>query len=1512
MAVIQDKELSIFTEKNGEKILPRSIYIKVLVFLGLICVSVVLMQPLQSAISQVMLHIRADFLEKIENQIGMEIRYSSIRPSFFGSFDIRDLKLIKNDRVLLSVNRARLYFSVSELLFSKKFIVHIIQIDQPELRVDYEKDRDTLDLLSSMLKNNDGNGEFFQQIAEFLPEDADYRIRNLSLFFSGEDTELNVQDMDVDIRWDGEKITIGGKFGTEALYSGFLERTFNAKTTVDINGAYSPDLREGTANVSFLSLSLSEQDVKNTGASFLRPASNGGAGTIFTLQPSSMAVSFNENSLSISPPQDASLSYDFDCNLKTGGINARVDFNRFVLNEHAGFSDYLKKFNHLFNIAITGSSSLKYEKGANLEYAVNLMGGEFFRAARSETAVITDSFVVRAYGGEEDIVVNDFRLSASSVTANAGLFHGILGFQGRFGFDPFLPSGNISVSRLSLNGKEDINTSLNITANTREINISGDSVNVGKISFLNPDVYLYTQERYVGITASIDSENEGTVYLDAVLNKAPLQLEATLSLASFSVVNLTEAARPFSDFLSIPSSSFDYIHDISLDTEIFFMTDFKNIVYDAPYTVINMPDNEGFLSLSGTDRQVTLSEGLFSIYENEFLVSAQLNFSNPADLNFLLDASYLDLSWHIEGQILDGTTLIIRDPNGLNVYGIMSNSGSKSGYIECVDFPIPFNGHSSYLNVYSTLRYDTPDFWYLDVSHLEIRDLRPFNGTDYLRISGVADQNGASFREIMYGDAIGLLEGGANFSWNSDFSYLEFLLNMTDGRENGELYLIEGIVKNSHIEINASVSEIHLERFLGGKRPVLISADAFISWDSIRSFNAQINLSSLHAGIQQGIIAASGAASLTNDEILMNNIRFDFRGIKSAIPLLRINREDGIVKTNVNVQGYIDKIDRWLEGTVDLNADFARIDSWLDIRNALNSIDGTLRFANVQYGDIKRDEVLFVFSNDRGNVSFSGGERDMLRLEMDGDGNFFAGLSAPVPIVGTFAGVYKNGVINAHTGSFFIDMPVLLKLVANTDNLNIDKGYITGKLDIRGPLFNPEFFGEARGSSFRIQVPSVIPEDIRPAPFNIVAEGYEFTFGPTMAITGNGAGFVTGWMRFENWGPKNIGLDLDVPAQNPIPYNINITRFRANGSASGKVDLLFDLNNSIMEISGNLYTNNTEMGLNMDEIMARSEGEADIKLHSIVNLSVTAGSAVEFVWPNTNSPILRANPEMGTVFRVTADTQAGQYSMNGDVKIRSGELYYFERSFFIREGSMVFRESERQFSPLLSARAEIRDRSDTGPVTITMIIENEPLFSFVPRFETAPSLTQLELYTILGQNLNSIQGDENADAAQRFLLTSTTDLLTQFVASSDVFSQFVFLRQFERQVRNFLHLDMFNVRTRLLQNAVVTGATRLGQTPVERNSSGQTPVDRNSSVGNYFDNTTVFIGKYIGQDMFIQGMLTMRYDENNAVFGIRLEPDIGIELQSPYFNIRWDFTPYNPEKWSMSDNSITISWSKSF
>jgi hypothetical protein len=185
-----------------------------------------------------------------------------------------------------------------------------------------------------------------------------------------------------------------------------------------------------------------------------------------------------------------------------------------------------------------------------------------------------------------------------------------------------------------------------------------------------------------------------------------------------------------------------------------------------------------------------------------------------------------------------------------------------------------------------------------------------------------------------------------------------------------------------------------------------------------------------------------------------------------------------------------------------------------------------------------------------------------------------------------------------------------------------------------------------------------------------------------------------------------------------------------------------------------------------------------------------------------------------------------------------------------------------------------------------MIVDNAPLLSFTARFESRPSLSQAEIFALMGQNVTGTQENPGNIA---------------FLGSGvDILAQFGLVRQVERQLRRFTGLDMFSFRTQLVQNAVFNAA-----------GLNQTPVDRIAGVGNYFDNTTVFLGKYIGADMFAQTMLALRYDETQtASGGIRFEWDIGIELQSPLFNIRWDFVPTHLENWWVNDNSITLTWRK--
>jgi hypothetical protein len=986
----------------------------------------------------------------------------------------------------------------------------------------------------------------------------------------------------------------------------------------------------------------------------------------------------------------------------------------------------------------------------------------------------------------------------------------------------------------------------------------------------------------------------------ATLNYLPRHLEVSTTIASFSVWDLMQIASPFSKAVKNPPLGKSYLDNSLITAEIFLTTDFNHVVYNVPLMVFEAVDVSGRFSFSGTDRMFTLSESVITKDGMDLIVGAQYDFANPVEVGFVLNAKYQDLSWNVEGQILDKTTLIVRDPNGLHVYGSLSNSGGVSGYMEGINFPFLVDNKTVYLNFYITLRYTSNDFWYVDVARFNARDVNSSKGLKFISFSGFVDNDGASFRNLLLRDNIGDLAGNINFSWNTGFSYLNFLVNLTDGREKGEKYSVEGTVNKNHFNLFASASDMRLDRLLKDNKDgnetgaIFLSGQAEVAGDSIKSFTARCDLESLY--FWDNAVKISGAVVFTNDDFTATDLKLEYNKIKAVIPVLQLSRTESYARANGEIQGVVFK--KWLESNFELNAGFQDIDSWLEIDQVLASINGFLKVDEIQYGFEIQDSFSFVFANNNGAVSVSGGPKKMLKFEMDRKGNFFTSLSSPLPIQSTVVGIYKNGIIDAHCNDFYMDLSAVWELAGDIPDFSIAGGYITGKVDIRGPILAPEFFGNVRGTSIRFLVPNYISQDIKPVPFNAVLEGNEIVFGAIPVTAGNGGGTVNGWLRFEKWIPENVGLEITVPRNTPIPYSFNITGFIAKGDISGKINILNE--NKMMEISGNLLANNTEMGIIFDEIMQGRDETENTTTPTVVNLTITTGPVVEFIWPNTSAPILRANPEIGTVVTVFADTMTGQYALNSDITIRSGELYYVDRSFYIRKGNLIFRENDQQFAPRINAKAELRERTDSGPVTVSMIIDNEPLLSFVPRFEASPSLTQLEIYSLLGHSTYAMSGNEGGDTAQRVLLSSTTDVLSQLLANSEL-GQITGIRQFERTIRMWLNLDMFSVRTKILQNAVVS------------NAFAQNPVDRNNRVGNYFDNTSVYLGKYIGQDMFVQFQGTFRYDENSfSMGGLRFEPDVGIEFNTPLFNIRWDFFPYSPENWWINDNSITLIWSRSF
>jgi hypothetical protein len=693
-----------------------------------------------------------------------------------------------------------------------------------------------------------------------------------------------------------------------------------------------------------------------------------------------------------------------------------------------------------------------------------------------------------------------------------------------------------------------------------------------------------------------------------------------------------------------------------------------------------------------------------------------------------------------------------------------------------------------------------------------------------------------------------------------------------------------------------------------------VSGEGQLTWRSMDAWSVTAKLDALTARNGDTDLTLSANASMTPDEIAIRDLQAKYGTLEAELPDLSVNRLDAIARTDARVHGTA--IGRNMDMTFNAQAEFTPIDSWFEISRALDSFTGLVSVDYIRFDTLENSEVFdFEFSRTAEGFVLNGGPENMIRAALADDGAFYASLSYPSPIRGSVTGILSSRTIDAYAPNLYIDLVSLWRVIPSNDIINCTGGFVNASIQIRGPLGDPEFFGYAQGNSVRLILPQYIGAEVGPVPVLITLEGNEMRFGPVTASCGRGYGEATGWFRFDRWIPDTFNINIRATADTPVPFSFEVMGVLAAGNAFGVLDV--ELSDRILRVSGNLTGEDTEITLDTQKIAAAAvQAEPDDSFPLITDFIIKTGRKVEFIWPNPNTPILQANAAAGTGIRITSDSGSGRFSMEGDVELRSGEMYYAQRSFYIRSGTLSFHENEIQFDPRLTVRAEIRDRTDDGPVTVSMILDNAPLQSvddaplqsFDARFESSPPLSQVEILSLLGQNFTGESAEEEGEAMNA-MLASATDILSQFLG----------VRRLERMIRDFLGMDMFSFRTQIIPNAV----TRL-----------RNPVDTNATLGNYLDNTTVFVGKYLGSDMFFQGMLSLRYNDFNDLNGglyrtnngglyqvnndgivagqLLLEPDLGIELHSPLFDIRWNITPLHVDNLFINDTSFSLTWRFTF
>lgn len=497
-------------------------------------------------------------------------------------------------------------------------------------------------------------------------------------------------------------------------------------------------------------------------------------------------------------------------------------------------------------------------------------------------------------------------------------------------------------------------------------------------------------------------------------------------------------------------------------------------------------------------------------------------------------------------------------------------------------------------------------------------------------------------------------------------------------------------------------------------------------------------------------------------------------------------------------------------------------------------------------------------------------ENGGLSGEGRGDGTFLVQAQAPFPIQGRATGSWKSSDFRVDISGLKADFGLVKDLI-NTAAFSLTAGVVEGDLTLEGSPVDPDFHGNllVRGlqatSSF-VRVP------IGPLDVPVVLEGHRLRFDPVNAGPQGKTWLVSGALLFDRLVPEEYQFTIQTDPLSTIPFSYRHTGISASGETTG----LFIIRGTPLAVSlgGRLVLQDTTITLR--ESRAQGEGRGP---GFNVDLNLITGRKVEFLWPNESLPLLRAVTAPNQSLAIKANDVASTWSLTGKLALRAGEINYLNRTFVLKEGQLQFQESQSGFDPRINVRAEWKLRETTGTTTVNLRADGT-LSNFSPRFDAVPFKSADELQRLVGTTL-ALPTDYTSTSVEAGLSVA-----------SDVGTSFL-LAPFEEAVKRNFGLDLFTVKTEILKKTIL---------------------NRNDLVdaSDYLDNTRLFFGKYIGDDLFLQGTLAFRQDGSAASSPMVVEPEFQMEFQTPFFLLNWTLLPQHPETLFVTDNTVTFRWNWSY
>ncbi len=1473
-------------------------------FLSLLVAVNRLLHPVYERIgAQIQKTVQA-FRSDLKDAAGLDISYKSLSPSVLSLININGISVVdaKSGLEVASIERLSLGYSLRDLFSGNaKNSVENLTLRDVEIKILSQKNDFWLRQILERRKagqeielEEKSGGERVREFLENLDFNnitlnlgADIRVYRLRFLFeaASDSFEANISKAFVAAR---------GQTKVDANFSGaFFASVKNQRLSGSLDfSALIPRGVDGSSAV----LRFSNLSALNYRARFVG----------FLAEYRSQVLSFKML------PSARNVYAEASADFNSGDILAKLYADGFDLNNFVQTTknDALTKGLFSMNFSLSADAKYNYKNGV-FGYSSS---GDIFVPGSVIPAKNFQSDTIVSYslsGDQNKITIPYFKTSGDRYN---------LSFDGAFDFAAKRPSGTFAVESFVLPNGGVVSTEIFIDAYQNGFMCFAPQVFLGQNVFTAAQLTLRPVADSWDWTFEVSDYSHdgdpGVVSLFGSYSPLTKASQASLSFSAIYIDSMVKTAAFFAEENMQPLllAGADAVQSYVFSCDTFASGVGKEFSFSVPYAILaNTKRDDQMLILEADGNQQT-----FQLSRLEFVFGGQKLLMDGIIEKFPESTDRL-LSGRLELNGIPYSFSGLANKNWLEInseYGMRftlntDTSGEiavLNGSFEATGFPVKINDNTFSFTTESSFSYSIDKGIRALVPYF---DGRLLEGTSSLNpvvtFSANIDQSGVFFDNMAYSDNVSVLNGSGVFLYRFEQDLFEsadfnFDLSNSLGLEKVALYgniinslktpltvgsLFSGsFISNLFITANFDIQSLRSSRFFAESEDSDTVNANIVAQGMIGNPFVTIDIPSAVMTIQGKPLSLRAQAIVEDKVFSIQEAEADWDESKITNVLATFDQKtwDGDLtfdlKTKIfgkdvlaSAKAKIQALSEVSKGVPDsLSVDFDAAEKRIDKKGGEKYHLGVMKI---------QDQLILSTSQ---NIGLSGTVSNYQDLDLT--------IKNSVPFNMKIKGSVSKEFLNVGVSDIQINGRELLNSLG-INVARIYKGIAGGAFNLIGPPSNPGFYGQIDIPDAEFNFPNFFKKRASTPMLSLFLEGSQFYTEPTRCLLQKQPLDVTVNIQMNKLAFESLDVRVQTIDNNFVPLNMNLSEMHVKGDFLA--DMTIALENDTIGVSGELTAKNAnaEFGATrLNEIISGlasdDDNDDDDDMPVDVDLRIKAAQRVQISY----TTFLRAVIVPGTELDVSYSGESKRLSLDGEVPIRSGEIVYLNSSFFIREGKIHFRNSDESFDPSVSILAECKTRDENSePCTITLEVENQRLSQLTPRLSASPAKSEREIMEILGAIMTA-----NSNNAASLAL-----------ATGDYALQTVFVRRLENALRDFFKFDIFSVRTMVVQNAVKQG--------VSRDSSGS-----DNLAGNYLDGTTVYIGKYIGESLFADGMLRLNYDKNRidsdyTYDGISFRPEVGFELAAPFAKIRWSMSPDLESILNMKlveNTALTLSWKLSF